>query len=278
MEKRVNMNDFQLNGKIVAVYGGGQTPGRTMGNGKAAALKYAAAGASIAVLDRNREAAEAVVSEILRSGGQANSYGCDITDSNAIRNATAEIISDFGTINILHNNIGVSVAGGDKAIDEIDPDAFRRIFEVNLLGMAMTCKITIPILLENEDSVITNISSIASHAIYPYVAYKATKMGVLGLTQHIATRYAEQGLRCNCISPGLMNTPMAIETRVSHGWDRAQIVAARDAKVPLKKHMGEAQDIANASLFLASDAGRFITGIDLIIDGGTSAFIGAYAE
>jgi NAD(P)-dependent dehydrogenase (short-subunit alcohol dehydrogenase family) len=117
--------------------------------------------------------------------------------------------------------------------------------------------------------VILTISSLAAWEMYPYVAYKATKAAMIAYTQQIAIQNAEYGIRANVILPGLMDTPMAVDTRArATGKPRAEIAAARDAKVPLRGKMGTGWDVANAALFLASDDAAFITGVSLPVDGG----------
>ena len=141
--------------------------------------------------------------------------------------------------------------------------------------MIFACKYVIPIMRKQKSGNIINISSTAVHEEYPWVTYKLSKAGVNALTEQIAIQNAKYGIRANCIEPGLMNTPMAINAR-AEAWNkpREEIIAARDAKVPLKGKMGTAWDVANAALFLASDEAQFITGITLMVDGGVHCRVG----
>ena len=158
----------------------------------------------------------------------------------------------FGRIDVLHYNVGVSITGGDASPTEITEEAFDRVFTVNLRGAVMSVKHVLPVMRAQRTGVILTISSLAgAPENYPYVAYKATKAGMIAFTQQVAIQNAEYGIRANCILPGLMNTPMAVDTRARHsGKSRAEVAAARDAKVPLRGAMGTAWDVANAALFL----------------------------
>jgi NAD(P)-dependent dehydrogenase (short-subunit alcohol dehydrogenase family) len=176
---------------------------------------------------------------------------------------------------VLHNNVGVSIAGGDAPPTEITEEAFDRICAINLRGTVMACKHVLPIMRSQGAGAIINISSAAAVENYPYVAYKATKSAMVAFTKQIAIQNAEYGVRANVILPGLMDTPMAVDTRArAMGKSRAEVAAMRDAKVPLRKRMGTAWDVANAALFLASDEANFITGVALPVDGGALVRIG----
>ncbi len=181
----------------------------------------------------------------------------------------------WGRIDILHNNVGISVAGGDAEVSEIEADAFDRVMAINLKSMVLACKHVLPVMRSQKSGAIINISSTAVHEEYPWVAYKTSKAGVNALTEQVAIQNASHGIRANCIQPGLMNTPMAVDARME-AWDmsREEVVAQRDAKVPLGGKMGTAWDIAKAALFLVSNDPSFITGISLIVDGGAHCRVG----
>ena len=169
----------------------------------------------------------------------------------------------------------MSIAGGDAPPTEITEEAFDRICAVNLRGAVMACKHVLPIMRAQRSGVIITISSLAAWEQYPYVTYKATKAAMIAYTQQLAIQNAEFGIRANVILPGLMDTPMAVETRAkASGKSRAEVAAMRDAKVPLRKRMGTPWDVANAALFLASDEANFITGAALPVDGGMSVKVG----
>lgn len=269
------MTEGRLNDRMAVVCGAGQTPGATVGNGRAVALRFAREGAAVLAVDRNREAAELVAEEIRGEGLEAVAWEADVTDEPAIADMIAACLRRWGRVDILHNNVGVSLSGGDATITEIDREALRRVMEINLESMVLTCKHAIPVMREHGGGVICNVSSIAAVIDYPYVAYRTSKAGVIALTQHVAIRNAKHGIRANVILPGLMNTPMAIENRVGRdGKTREDVIAERDAKVPLGGRMGTAWDVAEAALFLCSDQARFITGAALPVDGGQSLATG----
>lgn len=177
--------------------------------------------------------------------------------------------SQYGRIDILHNNIGASLALGDATATELEADAFDRLVNVNLRGMWFACKYAIPVMREQESGSIVNISSMAARSAYPYIGYKTTKAGVIALTENLAMANARYGIRANVILPGLMNTPMAIESRVAAGTPREEVVASRDRQVPLRRKMGTGWDVAYASLYLHSDEAGFVTGVSLPVDGGS---------
>jgi len=163
----------------------------------------------------------------------------------------------------------VSIAGGDAPLEAITEAAFDRLTTVNLRGAIMACKHVLPLMRVQRAGVIITISSVAAWENYPNVAYKASKAGLIAFTQQVAIQNAAYGVRANVILPGLMDTPMAVDTRArASGKSRAQVAAARDARVPLRHKMGTAWDVANAALFLASDEASFLTGNVLEVDGG----------
>jgi NAD(P)-dependent dehydrogenase (short-subunit alcohol dehydrogenase family) len=269
------MDGGRLQGKVAVVCGAGQTPGATVGNGRAVAVLFAREGARVLAVDRNRDAAREVEDEIAGAGGEALAWEADITDERAVAGMFEACMSRWGHVDVLHNNVGVSLAGGDAPITEIEHDALRRVIAINLESMVLTCKHAIPIMREQRGGVICNISSIAAVIDISYVAYRTSKAGVIALTHHVAIREARHGIRANVILPGLMNTPMAIENRVGRlGMSREEVIAQRDQKVPLGGKMGTAWDVAQAALFLCSDEAGFITGATLTVDGGQSLAIG----
>ena len=255
-------------GKIAVVFGGGQTPGATVGNGRATAVLLAREGATVVVVDRDVASAEETVGMIHAEGGQASALGADIVKEAEVRGVINHCLQRHGRIDILHNNVGASLALGDASATELTVEAFDRIVEVNLRGMWLACKHALPAMREQGGGSIVNISSMAARSNYPYIGYKTTKAAVIALGENLAAANARHGIRVNTILPGLMNTPMAIEARVATGVPREQVIAERDARVPLGRKMGTAWDVAYAALFLHSDEARFITGIALPVDGG----------
>ena len=271
----VSKGVLRLDGQAAIVVGGGQTPGQTIGNGRATAITYARAGARVLVADRDLDAAAATVAEITAEGGEAFPFRADVTDEADIAAMIADACDRWGRLDILHNNVGISVAGGDAEISKIEGEAFDRIMAINLKSMVLAIKHALPVMRGQQSGNIVNISSTAAHEDYPWVTYKASKAAAKAMTEQVALQNAPHGIRVNCIQPGLMNTPMAVDARMD-AWDmtREEVVAMRDAKVPLGGKMGTAWDVANAALFLVSDEARFITGVTLIVDGGAHCRIG----
>jgi NAD(P)-dependent dehydrogenase (short-subunit alcohol dehydrogenase family) len=266
---------MRLQGKIAVIVGAGQSPGQGMGNGRATALRFAREGARLVALDRDLASAEKTASMVHAEGGECAVFEADVTDEDTLKAAMAFAVERWGRIDILHNNVGVSIAGGDGTPLDITEEAFDRICAINLRGTVMACKHALPIMRQQQSGSIINISSIAAWGTYPLVAYKATKAAMIAYTQQIAIQNAEFGIRANVILPGLMETPMAVENRVkAWGKSREQVVAERNAQVPLRHRMGTAWDVANAALFLASDEANFVTGVALPVDGGAMVRVG----
>ena len=266
---------LRLDGRVAILVGGGQTPGQTTGNGRACAITYARAGARVLVADRSFDAAAETVREIASEGGEAVAFEADVTSEEDLCAMIVAATSKWGRLDILHNNVGISVAGGDAEISEIESDAFDSIMAINLRSMVLAVKHALPVMRAQQSGNIINISSTAAHETYPWVTYKASKAGMKAVTEQTALQNAPHGIRVNCIQPGLMNTPMAVDARME-AWNmsRDEVVAMRDAKVPLGNKMGTAWDVANAALFLVSDEARFITGVTLMVDGGAHCRIG----
>ena len=266
---------MRLKDKTAMVVGAGQTPGPTMGNGRATALLFARQGAQVLAVDNDLDSAQETVEIIRSEGGTAEASEADVVDEDSLKSAVSFCTGQFGRLDILHNNVGISVTGGDAPVTEISVESFDRIMAVNLRGVVMTCKHALPVMRAQGRGVIITISSIAAIENYPWVTYKASKAALVTLTQQLAIQNAEYGIRANVILPGLMDTPMAVDNRAkAWGQTREEVVAARNAKVPVGNKMGDAWDVANAALFLASDEARFITGVSLPVDGGMTCRIG----
>jgi len=264
----------RVEGKAAIVVGGGQTPGQTIGNGRATAVVLAREGARVCVADRDVKSAQATVDMIAGEGGEAWAFEADITSEAAAARLVGAALARFGQLDILHNNVGASLALGDAVATELTEAAFQKSFDVNLKGMWLACKHALPALRQTGGSIV-NISSMAALNAYPLVGYKTMKAAVVALTENLAAHNAKYGVRANSILPGLMNTPMAIESRVAAGTPRDEVIAARDRRVPLGRRMGTGWDVANAALFLHSEEAGFITGVSLIVDGGESVSWGS---
>ncbi len=266
---------MRLVDKTAVVVGAGQSPGEGIGNGRATAMVFAREGAAVLCVDRNLESAEETAEIIHSEGGAARALRADVTVESDLAAMVATAIGWRGRVDILHNNVGISIAGGDARPEDITEESFDRIVAVNLRGTVMAVKHVLPAMREQGEGSIVNISSAAAVENYPYVAYKATKSAIIAFTQQVAIQNAEFGIRSNAILPGLMDTPMAVDTRArAWGRSRADVAAERDARVPLRRRMGTAWDVANAALFLASDEAAFVTGVALAVDGGASINVG----
>ena len=262
---------MRLKDRIAIVVGGGQSPGEGIGNGRATAMTFAREGAKVLCVDRNLASAQETVELIAAKGGTAVAFEADVTKNSDIKAMVADAHGRWDRVDVLHNNVGVSLAGGDAELLTITEEAFDRCVAVNLKSCILAAKHVIPIMRQQRSGAIINISSVAAITTYPYVAYKATKSAMIAFTEQLAYQNAEYGIRANVILPGLMNTPMAVDTRAREfKKSRAEVEAERDSKVPLRRKMGTGWDVANAALFLASDEANFITGVTLPVDGGAS--------
>ncbi len=267
----------RLQDKVAIIVGAGQSPGPTpaIGNGRATAMLFAREGAKILSVDRHLDSAEETAELIRKEGGEAAAHAADVTVESDMKSMVDACVERWGRIDVLHNNVGISVEGGDAPFTEITGEAFDKIVAVNLRSLVFACKYTLPVMRAQESGAIVNISSMAAWSNYPWVTYKATKSAMISLTEQLAIQNAKHGIRANVILPGLMDTPMAVDRRAA-AFDRPreEIAAERDAKVPLKGKMGTGWDVAHAALFLASDEAGFITGVTLPVDGGSSCRVG----
>ena len=259
------MSDKKLAGRIALVFGAGSV-GEGWGNGKAAAVAYARAGAAVVAIDHNEQASRATCQIIEDEGGAAMSVGADVTQLKEVEKAVAATMDRFGRVDILHNNVGITSQGGPVETTE---EVWDRVMTVNVKSMFLTCKCVLPIMEKQGRGAILNISSIASirWTGYNYSAYYASKGAVNQFTKGIAIEYAAKGIRANCILPGLMDTPHIYQHISGFYGAKDEMVAARHAASPTGR-MGDGWDIANAAVFLASDDAKYINGIDLVVDGG----------
>ena len=256
----------RLKGKVAIVSGAGSV-GPGWGNGKATSVLFAREGAKVVAVDINLSAAEET-RRISDEGGECFAFEADVSRSDRVRAMVGRCVEKFGRVDVLQNNVGIVQVGGPVETSE---DQWDRLLEVNLKSMFLTCREVLPIMERQGGGVIVNVSSIAStrYTGYPSAAYSASKGAVNQLTQNIAVQYAPKGIRANCVLPGLMNTPMITEPlKDAYGSGGAEeMVRKRDATVPMGR-MGDAWDVAYASLFLASEEARYITGALLVVDGG----------
>ncbi len=240
------------------------------GNGKATAVTFAREGAQVFCVDRNAAAAEETRQIIAGEGGTATAHTADVSKAAEVEAMVAACIKAYGRIDVLDNNVGIAEVGSVVDVAEAEWD---RVFAVNLKSAFLSMKHVIPIMVKQGGGSIINISSIASirHVGISYVSYNASKAAMNQMTRSTAVEFASKHVRVNAILPGLMKTPM-----VEHSAGLAQSYAggdvqamwrARDAQVPMG-YMGDGFDVANAALFLASDESKYVTGIELVVDGG----------
>jgi len=264
---------MRLKGKTAIIVGAGQTPGTTIGNGRAMAILFAREGADVLCVDRDGARAAETVAMIEKEGGRATSLEADTTKPGAADAIVAAAKARFGRIDILVNNVGIG--GRDGPAHKLEEAAFDRIMTVNLKSTWLVSKAVIAVMREQAKGAIVNISSLASIAGGNQVAYEISKVGVNRLTTGIAQANARHGIRCNAVLPGLMDTPMAVAgIAQATGQDQEAVRQMRNQRVPLGGKMGSGWDTAYAALFLASDEAQFISGVLLPVDGGMSVRIG----
>ena len=259
----------RLKDKSALVLGAGSS-GPGWGNGKAAAVTFARQGAKVFCVDLNLAAAEETAKIIVSEGGAAIAFKADVARDSDLRSAVAAMLQAYGKIDILDNNVGIAETGG---VVELAEAIWDKVFAVNLKSCFLAMKHVIPVMAARGGGSIINISSIASirYTGVAYAAYAASKAAMNQLTRVTAAEYAGRNVRVNAILPGLMKTPMVENSAdLAKAYGASDVEAmwrARDRQVPMG-HMGDAWDVANAALFLASDESRYITGIELLVDGG----------
>src|SRR5215831_8322708 len=265
----------RLKGKTALLVGAGSI-GPGWGNGKATAVAFAREGAQVFCVDRNPAAAEETAGIITREGGKAKPFTADVSQAGNVEAMVKACLGSFGRIDVPDNNVGIAEVG---SVVDVAEAGWDRVFAVNLKSAYLAMKHVIPVMIGQGGGSIINISSIASirHVGISYVSYATSKAAMNQMTRTTAVEFAARHVRVNAILPGLMKTPM-----VEHSVGLAQSYAegdveamwrARDAQVPMG-HMGDAFDVANAALFLASDESRYITGIELVVDGGITCRAG----
>ena len=264
---------MRLKDKTAIVVGAGQTPGDTIGNGRATAILFAREGARVVLVDYNHESALETQALIRAEGGECFAIQGDVTSQGDCDAFVRAAVETYGRVDILHNNVGIGA--GDVGLLEMSEESWDNIMRVNLKSMFLSARSVLPVMRQQRSGSIINISSVAAICAISIVAYKTSKAGVNALTHQIAMDNASYNIRANVIMPGLMNTPMAIEgISKARGVPKDELIRQRDARVPLGGKMGTAWDVAYAALFLASDEAKFITGVLLPVDGGQGARIG----
>ena len=261
----------RLQNKTALVFGAGSIAAG-MGNGKATAIAFAREGATVLAVDRNLAAAQETAQLITGEGGRCEAVQADVTDAASVRAAVDHCMRSEGRIDILQNNVGFAILGGPVEMDEA---VWDQSMQVNLKGLFLACKYVLPIMERQSAGSIINISSIASIRWLgtAYISYSAAKAAVNQFTQAIALQYARKGIRANAILPGMMDTPTARAALGAAFANDAELVARRNELCPTGR-MGDAWDIAWASVFLASEEAKYITGVALPVDGGMTCKVG----
>ena len=258
----------QLAGKVAIVTGAGSiAPG--IGNGKATAVLFAREGAHVVLVDLRSDAALATREMILQEGRDCFAMQADVSCIEDCNRVVGECIRQFGRLDILHNNVGIEIAGG---LESATPEIWAKTLQVNLTSMFFMCKQAIVPMKAQKHGVITNISSINATRTAPTISlpYSVSKAGVLALTREIAVEYAACGVRANSILPGMMSTPFVTAYLTqAYGGDVEEMMRIRDRHCPTGRQ-GTGWDVANLAVFLASDAAAYITGAEFIVDGGQS--------
>jgi len=260
----------RLAGKVALVTGAGSV-GPGWGNGRAAAVLFAREGAKVVVVDRDRAAAEETARLIGEERRQAVVIEADVTDLKSVRGMADATLGKFGRVDVLLNNVGGSIPGGPV---EMSVDDFRGQLDINLTSVFITTKALLPAMVKHGSGAVVNVGSIGGlrHLGHDHVGYSASKAALVQFTRQIAVRYAPDGIRCNTVIPGMIDTPL-LEHRVARQKGRADLATLRSeaaTRVPLGRR-GDAWDVAHAALFLASDDAKYITGTEILVDGGLMA-------
>jgi NAD(P)-dependent dehydrogenase (short-subunit alcohol dehydrogenase family) len=260
----------RLEGKVAIVTGAGCV-GPGWGNGRATAVRFVEEGASVLAADISPDALQETLERAGPLAGSMKSHICDVTDSASIKSMVDACIAEFGKVDILVNNVGGSAKGGPVELSEED---FDRQVAYNLKSVFLTCKHVLPCMEKNGQGAIINLASTSGKRWTgaAQVAYAATKAGVIQLSKVVAVEYAPKGIRVNTIVPGQLHTPM-VEARLAGqraGGDVEALLKQRLSRIPLG-FMGDGRDTANAAVYLASDESRFVTGTEIVIDGGMTA-------
>ena len=264
----------RLQDKVAIVTGAGSI-GPGWGNGKATAALFAREGAKVLCTDINPEAAEETAGIIRDEGGEASVIGGDVSQTSDVQAIVEACLDAYGCIDILHNNVGIVKGGGVVEQSEEDWD---RAVAVNLKSMFLTCKYVIPHMQAQNSGSITNLSSISAlrYLGIDYVSYPTTKAAIIQFTKVTAAQYGPWNVRVNAILPGFNRTPMvdhAVVEMLKRGTNADMTVEKylewREAKIPLRR-WGDAWDIAKAAVFLSSDDANYITGLEMVVDGGVT--------
>jgi NAD(P)-dependent dehydrogenase (short-subunit alcohol dehydrogenase family) len=256
----------RVEGKVALIVGAGCI-GSGWGNGRAAAVLFAREGAKVFAVDKDADAMTETVARV-GNDGEIATHVCDVLDDAQVLAMTEACRKKFGRIDILLNNVGGSASGGAAEMSE---EAFDKQIDYNLKSVFLSCRHVIPVMAEQGGGAIVNTSSSSGVRFTgsPQIGYATSKAAVIQFSRVTAVQYANKGIRVNTVVPGQMHTPM-VEARLAKqrtGGDIEALLKSRVARIPLG-FMGDGRDTANAVLFLASDEARFITGTEIVVDGG----------
>lgn len=259
----------RLEGKVAIITGAGCV-GPGWGNGRASCVRFAEEGAKIFAVDLSSDTMQETLERVKAVGGEVEPYLCDVTDRSAVEAMVAACIARFGTVDILVNNVGGSAKGGPVELSE---EVWDKQLDFNLKSVYLTCRAVLPTMAEKGAGAIINTASTSGIRFTgaPQVAYAAAKAAIIQFSRVVAVEYAARGVRVNTVVPGQLHTPM-VETRLAGqraGGDVDKLLESRVKRIPMG-WMGDGRDTANAALFLASDEARFVTGTELVVDGGMS--------
>jgi NAD(P)-dependent dehydrogenase (short-subunit alcohol dehydrogenase family) len=260
----------RLDGKVAIVTGAGSV-GDGWGNGRATAVVFAREGARVLAVDRDSRSLQTTLDLIAEEDGAARGHTCDVTDAAEVESMVAAAVDAFGGVDVLVNNVGGSRHGGPTELDEA---GWRSQIDLNLTSVYLGCRYAIPAMRKRGGGAIVNIASTSGLRFTgsPQVAYASAKAAVIQLSKVTAVEHAPHGIRVNTVVPGQLHTPM-VEARLAGqrtGGDVEALLAQRLARIPLG-FMGDGRDTAYAALFLASDEARFVTGTEIVVDGGMTA-------
>jgi NAD(P)-dependent dehydrogenase (short-subunit alcohol dehydrogenase family) len=250
----------RLDGKVALITGAGS------GMGREAAVLFAREGARVVVSDVAEDGGEETVAAVNAAGGEAVFVRANVAEASDCDAMVQCAMDSFGALHVLYNNAGIFPADDGGVLDTPEP-TWERVMEINLKGVWLGCKAGIPAMLQSGGGSIVNVASFVAimGAATAQIAYTASKGGVLSMTREMAVEYARQGIRANALCPGPIATPL-LEELLSDPARRAR----RMVHIPMGR-LGQAEELAKAALFLASDESSFMTGASLVVDGGITA-------